>query len=75
MDILHHAFKVLFDTRLLYFEDRVRKDLNRVLDVGTGTGKWAIEFADAYPGASVVGLDQSPIQPTWVSIPITPLLC
>jgi SAM-dependent methyltransferase len=38
-------------------------NVERVLDVGTGTGKWAIEFADANPKVSVVGTDLSPIQP------------
>jgi SAM-dependent methyltransferase len=34
-----------------------------VLDFGTGTGIWAIEFAEEYPSASVLGTDLSPIQP------------
>ena len=38
-------------------------DPQRVLDLGTGTGIWAIDFADQYPSASVVGNDLSPIQP------------
>lgn len=37
----------------------------KVLDVGTGTGIWAMDFADAFPGASVTGTDLSPIQPSW----------
>jgi trans-aconitate methyltransferase len=37
-----------------------------VLDVGTGTGIWAMEFADEFPGASVIANDLSPIQPSWV---------
>ncbi|OLN81351.1 putative transporter C11D3.18C 8 [Colletotrichum chlorophyti] len=37
----------------------------RILDVGTGTGAWAIEMGDEYPGA-IVGTDLSPIQPDWV---------
>jgi trans-aconitate methyltransferase len=36
----------------------------RVLDLGTGTGIWAIDFADEFPGALVIGTDLSPIQPT-----------
>ncbi|KAF8245687.1 S-adenosyl-L-methionine-dependent methyltransferase, partial [Wilcoxina mikolae CBS 423.85] len=37
-----------------------------ILDCGTGTGIWAIDVADKYPEAEVVGTDLSPIQPSWV---------
>lgn len=37
-----------------------------ILDISTGTGIWAIDAADAYPEAEVVGIDLSPIQPRWV---------
>ncbi|OHF01843.1 methyltransferase domain-containing protein [Colletotrichum orchidophilum] len=39
---------------------------NRVLDIGTGTGIWAIEFADRNPESEVLGTDLSPIQPEYV---------
>jgi trans-aconitate methyltransferase len=42
------------------------KKPQRVLDIGTGTGIWAIEMADRHPTASVIGTDLSPIQPNWV---------
>ncbi|KAM0714197.1 hypothetical protein Q7P37_009984 [Cladosporium fusiforme] len=38
----------------------------RVLDVGTGTGTWAIEVADQIPNAHVIGIDLSPIQPSYI---------
>lgn len=38
----------------------------RVLDLGTGTGIWAVDMGDAYPSAEVIGVDLSPIQPTFV---------
>jgi SAM-dependent methyltransferase len=41
-------------------------DLYNVLDIGTGPGKWAIEFADKYSSARVYGTDLSPIQPKCV---------
>ncbi|GME46011.1 S-adenosyl-L-methionine-dependent methyltransferase [Neofusicoccum parvum] len=34
-----------------------------VLDIGTGAGNWAIDFASAHPNAQVTGTDLSPIQP------------
>ena len=37
----------------------------RALDLGTGTGIWAIEMADAYPQTNIHGVDLSPIQPDW----------
>ena len=33
----------------------------RILDVGTGTGVWAIDVTDQIPSAHVVGVDLSPI--------------
>ena len=36
----------------------------RVLDLGCGTGIWAIDVANKYPDAFVLGVDLSPMQPT-----------
>lgn len=42
----------------------------RILDVGTGTGIWAMEMADQYPESTIVGTDLSPVQPSWYDIRI-----
>ena len=38
----------------------------RVLDVGTGTSIWPMDFADEFLSAVVVATDLSLIQPSWV---------
>lgn len=63
LDLLHHIFRLSLDGKLC------RSTLDnpmKVLDVGTGTGIWAIELGDEFPAAEVVGMDVSPIQPEWV---------
>ncbi|KAH6952371.1 S-adenosyl-L-methionine-dependent methyltransferase [Ilyonectria sp. MPI-CAGE-AT-0026] len=40
----------------------LEENIERALDIGTGTGRWAIDFANEYPDADVVGTDISPIQ-------------
>jgi len=42
------------------------KDPQQILDIGTGTGIWAMDVADDNPGATVIGIDLSPIQPSAV---------
>ncbi|KIW64480.1 hypothetical protein PV04_09409 [Phialophora macrospora] len=64
LGIAHHVFLLLFDGQL--FLAPIGSDPQAVLDVGTGTGLWAIDFADQFPSAIVTGTDLSPIQPTWV---------
>jgi len=44
----------------------ISESTQAVLDVGTGTGIWAIEFAQEHPAAHVTGVDLSPIQPPFV---------
>ncbi|KAG4282237.1 hypothetical protein FPRO04_13358 [Fusarium proliferatum] len=40
------------------------RNWKRILDVGTGTGIWAMDVADEHPEAEVLGVDLSPIQPS-----------
>ncbi|TVY57205.1 Secondary metabolism regulator LAE1 [Lachnellula cervina] len=39
----------------------------RILDIGTGTGQWAVEMGDDFPDAEIQATDLSPIQP--LSVP------
>ncbi|KAJ8109272.1 hypothetical protein OPT61_g7585 [Boeremia exigua] len=64
LDLQHHAFRLSLDGRL--YRAPIPKDVQRVLDVGCGTGIWSIEFADEHPSAQVIGTDLSPIQPEQV---------
>lgn len=63
-DILHHVRVLALDGKL--FRAPILSSPHHVLDLGTGTGIWAIDFADGFPSAQIVGTDLSPIQPSWV---------
>ncbi|EGU72918.1 hypothetical protein FOXB_16573 [Fusarium oxysporum f. sp. conglutinans Fo5176] len=67
LDLQHHLFLLTFDNKLGLsppnFSDSQAK---RVLDLGTGTGIWAIDFGDEHPEAEIIGVDLSPIQPSFV---------
>lgn len=39
----------------------------RVLDIATGTGRWAMEIGDEFPQCQIIGTDLSPIQPDLVN--------
>ncbi|KAK4178875.1 S-adenosyl-L-methionine-dependent methyltransferase [Triangularia setosa] len=61
-DMKHQMVKMLCGK--LYFAPVERPQ--QVLDIGTGTGIWAIEMADEFETAEVLGVDLSPHQPDWV---------
>ncbi len=50
--MLRHAFQGNFAAPIM--------DPISILDAGTGTGRWAIELAYAFPNANVIGLDVKP---------------
>lgn len=68
LDLQHHIWRLLLGGRLYTAAlppPDTQPDL-RILDLGTGTGIWAIDMADEFPSTDVRGVDLSPIQPEWV---------
>lgn len=62
IDIKHHVTLLLTGGNL-HLAPLVNP--KRILDIGTGTGIWAIAMAEQYPHAQVIGTDLSPVQPQW----------
>lgn len=63
-DLGHHMMLILLNNKL--FTAPIVNKPQRILDVGTGTGIWAIDIADQHESAQVVGTDLSPVQPEFV---------
>ncbi|TGZ77588.1 S-adenosyl-L-methionine-dependent methyltransferase [Ascodesmis nigricans] len=63
LDMVHHLLLCMFGGRLCLTD--FDEDPHRVLDCGTGTGVWALDFGHDHPASEVVGTDLAPIQPTW----------
>ncbi|RGP78988.1 hypothetical protein FLONG3_2894 [Fusarium longipes] len=67
LDLQHNLFLLTLNDKLgLAPPNDPDAKAKHVLDVGTGTGIWAIDYADEHPEAQVVGVDLSPIQPDFV---------
>ncbi|KAM4061148.1 methyltransferase [Hirsutella rhossiliensis] len=66
LDLQHHLCTLTLGGKLFACPAGKEKPLQRVLDAGTGTGIWAMDFADEHPGSDVTGVDLSPIQPSFV---------
>ena len=62
LDLSHQMFKITMGDKL--YLAPIDKP-SRILDVGTGTGIWAIEMGDDFPDSEILGTDLSPTQPTW----------
>jgi trans-aconitate methyltransferase len=58
----HRLYTFILSGRLLLVP--VEKAGNDVLDIGTGSGAWAVHFADTYPSSLVHGRDLN-IKKTW----------
>lgn len=67
LDLQHHLFLLTLDGKLALAPiEEMIGGIHNVLDIGTGTGIWAIDFAITFPSADVIGTDLSPIQPVFV---------
>ncbi|TGZ78349.1 S-adenosyl-L-methionine-dependent methyltransferase [Ascodesmis nigricans] len=63
LDMMHHMALLLLDGEL--HKAPITDDPPRVLDCGTGTGIWALDFGSIHPASHVVGVDLAPNQPSW----------
>ena len=64
LDLMHQLIRITMRNQLHFAP--IGEGNPKVLDVGTGTGIWAIEMGDEYPNAEIIGTDLSPTQPSWV---------
>ncbi|RPA77154.1 S-adenosyl-L-methionine-dependent methyltransferase [Ascobolus immersus RN42] len=64
LDLAHHLYYLTLSGEL--YLAPIGNNPQRILDVGTGTGIWAIDMAYRFPSATVIGNDLSPTQPNYV---------
>lgn len=60
--IVHHLWLLTLHDQL--FLAPITPCPTRILDIGTGTGLWAIDMADFFPDAEIIATDLSPIHPS-----------
>ncbi|KAH8674138.1 S-adenosyl-L-methionine-dependent methyltransferase [Xylariales sp. PMI_506] len=67
LDLQHQVFRLLFDGWLALAPFTTTP--KNVIDIATGTGIWAQEFAEQNPSSYVIGTDLSSIQPLPPRVP------
>ncbi|KAL8722199.1 MAG: hypothetical protein Q9181_007543, partial [Wetmoreana brouardii] len=60
--IIHQCFTSVFNGQLSF--QSIPRSAKRILDIGTGTGDWAIAVAERFPNAEVTATDITCFQPT-----------
>ena len=63
LDLTHQMLRICLGNKILLAP--IGDKPSKILDIGTGTGIWAIEMGDEYPNTDILGTDLSPIQPSW----------
>jgi len=66
LDFLHAIFYKALGNKL-FLAPLEQDKVKNAMDIGTGTGLWALDFGDQFLNAKVIGVDLSPIQPQWVA--------
>ena len=62
LDLMHQMMRITLGNKL--YLSPIEKPA-KILDIGTGTGIWAIEMGDEFQSAEITGTDLSPTQPSW----------
>ncbi|KAJ8117647.1 hypothetical protein OPT61_g1183 [Boeremia exigua] len=63
LDIKYASIQLVFSDKVTFTP---LENPQQILDIGTGTGIWAIDAGEQFPSATITATDLSPIQPTWV---------
>lgn len=63
-ELKHCKFMLLLGDKLHL--SPIKEAPQRILDLGTGSGIWAIDMANKFPTARVIGVELAAVQPSWV---------
>ncbi|EEQ85946.1 TAM domain methyltransferase [Blastomyces dermatitidis ER-3] len=66
LSIEHQIFLIIYDGRLA--KTKLPPTVSRILDVGTGTGDWALGMGEMYPDAEILAIDISVFDSDPISI-------